>query len=127
MPKTREQRQKALQAKANQIIEDLLDWTDQTERPNLTQMEDKILALREQLRRAMLAELLSAQESQQPVAGGPCPACGRPLRFKGRRGVQVESRVGGTTVERGYSYCPVCRSGIFPPGSATEPDRSALE
>ena len=119
MRKTREQRQNELQAKANEIIRQLLDWTDQTDKPNLTQMEDEILALRQELSRTMLESILSAQEAIQPAEEEKCPNCGRPLRFKGRRTGQVESRIGTTDLERGYYYCPECGRGIFPPGSST--------
>jgi len=127
MKKGREQRQQELEAKAKEMIQELLDWTDQTDKPNLTQMEDEILALREKLSQAMLDSLIQAQESTHPVEGGNCPTCGRPLRPKGSREVHLESRVGAVVVERGYSYCPDCQSGVFPPGSAIEPDRSPRE
>ena len=117
MKKTREQRQTELQAKANEMIQRLLDWTEQTEKPNLTQMEDEILALREELSLSMLESVLSAQEASQPAEGGKCSNCGRSLRFKGRRTGQVVSRIGATDVGRGYYYCPECQTGIFPPGS----------
>jgi DNA repair exonuclease SbcCD ATPase subunit len=117
MRKTREQRQAELQAKANELIQHLLDWTDETDKPNLTQMEDEILALREEMSRSMLESILSAQEATQPAEGGTCPTCGQPLRYKGRRSAQVESRIGAADLERGYYYCPHCQSGIFPPGS----------
>jgi DNA repair exonuclease SbcCD ATPase subunit len=119
MRKTREQRQNELQAKANEIIRQLLDWTDQTDKPNLTEMEDEILALRQEMSRTMLESILSAQEDIQPAEGEKCPNCGRPLRFKGRRTGQVESRIGSADLERGYYYCPECGGGIFPPGSST--------
>jgi DNA repair exonuclease SbcCD ATPase subunit len=127
MKKGREQRQQELEAKAKEMIQELLDWTDETDKPNLTQMEDEILALREKLSQAMLESLLEAQESTHPAEGGNCPTCGRPLRPKGSREVHLESRVGGIELERGYYYCPDCQSGIFPPRSATGSDRSALE
>ena len=117
MKKTREQRQSELQAKANELIERLLDWTDQTDKPNLTQMEDEILALRAEMSMSMLESMLSAQEASQPAEGEKCATCGRPLRFKGRRTGQVVSRIGATEMGRGYYYCPECQTGIFPPGS----------
>jgi len=119
MRKTRQQRQIELETKTNEIIQQLLDWTEQTERPNLTQIEDEILALREQLSQAMLESVVSAQEATQPAQGERCPTCGQPLRFKGRRQAQVASRVGAADLERGYYHCPACGQGIFPPGSAT--------
>lgn len=119
MKKTREQRQTELQAKANEMIQRLLDWTEQTDKPNLTQMEDEIIALREEMSLSMLESILSAQDASQPVEVGKCDKCGRPLRYKGRRKGQVVSRIGGTGVERGYYYCAECQTGIFPPGSTT--------
>jgi DNA repair exonuclease SbcCD ATPase subunit len=127
MKKSRAQRQQELEAKAKEIIQALMDWTDATEKPNLTQMEDEILALREKLSQAMLDSLTQAQENSHPVDGGNCPTCGQPLRSKGSREVQLESRVGAVAVERGYYYCPACHSGVFPPGSAAGTDRSPLE
>jgi uncharacterized protein with PIN domain len=119
MKKPRQQRQAELERKANELIQQLLDWTEQTDRPNLTQIEDEILALREQLSKSMLESVLDAQEATQPAQVETCPTCGQALHFKGRRKVQVESRVGAAALERGYYHCPDCGQGIFPPGSAT--------
>jgi uncharacterized protein with PIN domain len=119
MRKTRQQRQAELETTAKEVIQELMNWSERTHKPNLTQMEDEILVLREKLSQAMLEGILQDQESAQPVEGGNCPNCGRPLRPKGSREVHLESRVGEVEVERGYSYCPHCQSGIFPPGSAT--------
>jgi uncharacterized protein with PIN domain len=127
MKKTREQRQHELEATAKNMIQELLDWTDQTDKPNFTQMEDEILVLREKFSRAMLDSLIQAQESTQPTDGGPCPTCGRPLRPKGNREIHLASRVGEVSLERDYYYCPDCHSGVFPPGPATPSGRSPLE
>jgi uncharacterized protein with PIN domain len=118
MKKTREQRRAELQARANELIEQLLDWTEQTEQPNLTQIEDIVLELRQELGESMVANVLSAQEAAQPVQA-TCPECGRELRTKGARPGQVLSRVGEIQLGRGYYYCPACQTGFFPPGSPT--------
>ena len=115
MKKTREQRRVELKAKADEIIERLLDWTDAVERPNLTQIEDIVLGLREELSQSMVENVISAQESVQPAAQMRCPTCGGEMRAKGRRPRQLESRVGEMRLERGYYTCPQCGSGIFPP------------
>ena len=119
MKKTREQRQTELQAKATELITRLLDWTDQTDKPNLSQMEDEILSLRGELGESMLQTVIAAQETDQPTAQPTCPSCGQPLEDKGRRSHQTVTRVGEVTLSRGYYYCPTCQRGFFPPGSAT--------
>ncbi len=120
MKKTREQRQAKLQAKANELINRLLDWTDQTDQPDLSQIEDEVLALREELGESMLHAILAAQEAEQPAAVPSCPQCGQPLEAKGHRPHQTVTRVGEVTLSREYYYCPACQRGFFPPGSATE-------
>jgi uncharacterized protein with PIN domain len=127
MKKTREQRQAELQAKATELITRLLDWTDQTDKPDLTQIEDEVLALRAELGESMLQTILTAQEAKQPAAVPNCPQCGQPLEDKGRRPRQTISRVGAVTLSREYYYCPTCERGFFPSGSATQPDRPPSE
>ena len=122
MKKTREQRQAELQAKANELINRLLDWTDQTDQPDLTQIEDEVLALRAELGESMLQTIIAAQEAEQPTVVPRCPQCGQPLEDKGRRPHHTISRVGEVTLSREYYDCPACQRGFFPPGSATEAD-----
>ena len=49
---TRAQQKEQLLAEAERLIEQMLAWTEQTERPNLTQIETIVLELRRQLARA---------------------------------------------------------------------------
>lgn len=116
MKKTREQRRAELAAKADEIIDRLLDWTEDTDRPNLTQIEDIVLKLRGELGIAMLENVVGAQGSVQPAGTVACPKCGRPMRYKGKRGKQVESRAGEVDLARGLYVCPQCERGLFPPG-----------
>jgi len=46
---------------------------------------------------------------------------------KGEKNNRVETRVGLMEIERGYFYCPQCKQGIFPPGSAVEDMGETLE
>jgi tRNA(Ile2) C34 agmatinyltransferase TiaS len=78
-----------------------------------------VLEVRQQLGQTMAAVVLAGQETQQPVENPQCPQCGEAMRYKGRKGKAVESRVGGLKVERGYYYCARCACGLFPPGRAT--------
>ena len=115
MKKTREQRQTELQTKATELINRLLDWTDQTDKPNLSQIEDEILSLRKELGESMLQTVVAAQEADRPSTQPTCPSCGQPLEDKGRRPHQTVTRVGEVTLHRGYYYCPYLPAGLFSP------------
>lgn len=119
MKLTRAQKEAKLRKAADEMVEALLAWDEANTAPNLTQIEDEILELRQRLGREMLSVVLAGQAMGQPVENPPCPACGTELRYKGHKARSVESRVGGLAMERGYYYCACCQSGIFPPGPAT--------
>jgi hypothetical protein len=119
MKRTREERRAALEAKAKELIDELMQWSEETDRPDLTQIEDKILKLRQTMSESMLATVIEDQESQQPVPGPNCPKCGKEMQYKGSKGRRVSSRVGELKLERGHYYCSRCKESIFPPGSAT--------
>lgn len=119
MEQTREQKRAQLQGAAEELIEALLDWDEENGRPNLTQIEDEVLGLRQRFGQAMAGVVLGGQSAQQPAVGEQCPQCGGELRYKGQKQKVVESRAGALEIVRGYYYCPRCRSGFFPPGRAT--------
>ena len=117
MKKINRAEQKArLMAKAEKLIDELLEWDEQTKRPNLTQIEEKVLELRKRMSAALAETVLEGQAGKEPVPGPKCPKCGKEMRYKGAKAVDVESRAGALKVERGYYYCPQCKESIFPPG-----------
>ena len=115
MKQTRAQKKAKLQATAEALIEQLLEWDEETPRPNLTQIEDAVLELRRRFGQEMALTLVAGQGGRQPGEAPGCETCGRPMRYKGEKQKDVESRVGGLEVERGYYYCGDCSSGHFPP------------
>jgi len=119
MKKTREQMQEKLEKKASEVIERLLAWNDQHETPDMTQIEEIVLTLREEIGLEFANELIAGQDKVEPVTGH-CQRCGQEMRHKGRKRKIVESRIGEIVVERGYFYCKECGGGLFPPGSAVE-------
>lgn len=127
MKRTREERRAALEAKAKELIDELMQWSEETDRPNLTQIEDEILRLRQTMSESMLATVIEDQESQRPVPGPSCPKCGKEMQYKGAKGRQVTSRVGDLKLDRGHYYCSHCKESLFPPGSATPGQRETLE
>lgn len=112
---TRAQRKEQMLAEAAQLIEQLLDWTEQTERPNLTQIETLVLELRRQFGKTLAEDAIAAQATAQPAAAPACPQCGQPMQPKGRKGKTVVSQVGDLHLERTHYYCPTCEGGLFPP------------
>ena len=113
---SREGKKATLMAKVEDLIDELLEWDDRTERPNLTQIEDMVLELRKRMSTAMAETVLESQEDKAPVPGPKCAKCGKEMRYKGGHKNQVESRAGSLQVERGYYWCPDCEQGVFPPG-----------
>jgi uncharacterized protein with PIN domain len=100
---------------AEVLIDELLEWNDQTQAPDLTQIEDVVLKLRKQLGEQMARAVIDAQDSQRPSPGPRCPTCQREMHYKAVKANTVESRVGSLSLQRGYYYCETCRTGLFPP------------
>jgi hypothetical protein len=100
---------------AEAVIARLSKWEETHRAPNLTQIEDEVLALRQQFGEAIMDAVLAGQEAQQPVQAPQCEVCGGEMTYKGRKVRSVESRAGEVEIERGHYYCPHCRSGFFPP------------
>ena len=115
MKSSRAQRKARLMNQAEAVIDKLLDWSDATPEPNLTQIEAIVLRSRKRLSEQMALEVINAQEAKRPVPGPQCPRCQQEMRYKGQKEVTVESWVGDLRIERGYYHCPDCKAGLFPP------------
>lgn len=116
MKRSQQEKKELLNRKAAELIEQLLEWEDGNPRPTLTQIEDEILHLRKELGKEMAKLVLEEQGTKAQAPGPNCPRCGKEMRYKGQKRDRVESRVGALEIERGYYYCPECRTGLFPPG-----------
>jgi hypothetical protein len=64
-----------LMKEAERIIDELMAWQAETEQPNFSQIEEKVLDLRRQLSEKMTAVTLSGQATVRPVPGPNCPEC----------------------------------------------------
>lgn len=127
MPRPRAELQAELEAEAAQLIAALLDWTEQTDAPDLTAIEDEVLKLRQQFGERLAAVAVAQQPTAEPLTV-KCPQCGRPMHQKKKRQRRrVQGRAGDVALSRAYYYCDHCRVGLFPPGSATESGRPAVE
>lgn len=102
MKRSPEQVRAELLAAAQAVIDELLAWERQAGAPNLTAMEDKVLALRQRLGQRLLEAVIEDQEARQPARPPSCPTCGAELRYKGQKEPALERRLGGIAMERGY-------------------------
>ncbi len=127
MKRSRAELKAALMQQAEAAIEQLLDFDEQTTEPTLTQIEDAVLKLREQISEQAALALIEGQPNTHPVPGPRCPACGREMHYKDMKGEMVESRVGTLPLKRSYYYCETCRRGLFPPGPPTSDLGEPLE
>ncbi len=116
---TRAEMKTQLLADAEATIDQFLDWVEQTEHPNLTQIEDTVLAFRRHLGKTMAETAIRAQDATHPVPGPRCPTCDREMHFKDDQSKTVTSRVSELDVHRSYYYCAHCQQGLFPPRPPT--------
>jgi DNA repair exonuclease SbcCD ATPase subunit len=114
--RARGQRKDKLMKCAEQVIDELLKWDEETERPTLSQIEEKVLELRERFGEELAGEVVEGQEAKQPVPGPACPECGQEMSYKGQKQVRPHTWVGEVQIERGYYHCQGCKVGLFPPG-----------
>lgn len=116
MARKRAEIKAGLMKEAEKVIDELLDWSEETAAPNLAQIEGVVLKLRQRLSEKMAQSVAAGQESVRPVPGPSCRGCGKEMRYKGILPKTVTSWVGEIKLERGYYYCDHCKSGLFPPG-----------
>ena len=116
MKRSREQIKAELMKRAEREIDRLLDWEEKAARPTLTQFENEVLKTRQALGEAMLAGVMTGQETHQPAEPVRCPKCGQPTENKGLQTKEVETRAGTLRLRRQYHYCAHCQAGFFPPG-----------
>lgn len=113
---TRAAKKAALMQRAEALIEQMLTWTETTPQPNLTQIEDLALDLRQQFGQALSESAIASQETVAPLALPACPQCGKTMRPKATKHKTVVARVGNLKLARRHFYCPACKRGFFPPG-----------
>ena len=116
MKRTREQIKAEMMKKYEQEVEALLDWQEKTDKPNLTEFENAILASRKRMSEATIKALLEGEQEREPERAPKCAKCGKEMADKGKREQVIETRIGTLRIERAYYYCETCGEGFFPPG-----------
>jgi hypothetical protein len=117
--KSRVEMKVELMQHAEAIIDELLEWHEANQQPDFTQIETKVLELREKLSVKMTCVTLEGQAAVYPVPGPHCPSCQREMRYKGMKDNTLGSWVGQIPYSRAYYYCDDCKRGFFPPGRTT--------
>jgi uncharacterized protein with PIN domain len=120
MKKDRRKLKAEFMEEAEALFDELMNWDEENPEPDLTQIEEIVLKLRKRLGEQLAQSVIQRQEKRQPAEKMFCPECDGGLVTKGEKGNRVETRVGEMRIERGYFYCPKCKQGVFPPGSAVE-------
>jgi len=114
MKRTRAEMRADLMRQAEVLVDELLDWNEQTSEPTLTQIEEVVLKLRQRLSEQMAMTVIESQEATRSVPSPKCPTCQVEMHYKDMKQDTVESRVGQLALNRGYYYCETCRTGLFP-------------
>ena len=80
MKLTHTQKEAKLREVAERLIQQALKWDEENKTPNLTQIEDEVLMLRQRFGQELAAVMVAGQESQQPVATPTCEKCKAQMR-----------------------------------------------
>ncbi len=116
MKRTRAQIKAELMKRFESELDQLLEWQEKANRPNLTQFENQIMATRKEMSIEMMRAMLQGEQAGTPVEAPVCPKCGKTMENKGKRPQVIETRMGTIQVERNYYACPECGEGFFPLG-----------
>lgn len=116
MKRTREQIKTEIMKKYEHELDKLLDWQESTDKPNLTEYEEAILASRKRISEETIKALLEGELELEPEKAPSCEKCGGEMEDKGKRPQIIETRIGTLRIERVYYYCEACGEGVFPPG-----------
>lgn len=118
MRHTREQKRAALLKAAEAMIDEFLNWEEQAEKPNLSQIEAAVLKVRRQMSERLAVVAIEDQDAAQPTEAPVCPHCGKRMRYKGQKARTVESLVGTLRFKRAYYHCNCSPGESFPPAES---------
>ena len=117
MRKTRRQIKAELVDEYEKKIDEIMDWQEEHPGFRLIELEERLVEVERELMGAIVEGVIEKKGSKQPVEAPECETCGKRMLNKGLKRKQVVTQVGDIEIERGYYWCPQCKSGFFPPGS----------
>ena len=107
---------------SEEVLTGMKEWRLQHPRATLTEIEaaldERLARLRARmLEDAALASVAADWDSAARATSPMCPQCGKPLQARGSHPRHVQTHGGQSlTLQRAYGVCPVCHTGLFPPG-----------
>ena len=105
---------------AAEVLTGFRAWRTRHPTATLTEIEDELDRRWYRLRARVVedAALRSAATDLSTTAARPvCPTCGEPMQADGREARRLTTTGDETvTLVRAHARCPVCGSGLFPPG-----------
>jgi hypothetical protein len=113
---TEEELRTRLLAKAEQAINNLLAEKPTDNAMTLSDIEQLVLRMGQQVQANVLKELAQASRAAQNADVPVCERCGSRMQRRGTRPRQVVTDVGEVTLDRAYYVCPGCGASLFPPG-----------
>jgi len=103
---------------ADEVWVGLAEWRARHPRATWREIEAALDERLAGLRARLLQDLALTSAAAEPATAAPpaCPTCGHPMQGAGRFTRHVTTHHGhDVTLQRGYTRCPVCRTGLFPP------------
>jgi hypothetical protein len=95
---TREAIRAKLQAEANEMVDELMGWSEKVEEPNLEHIAGAyrrdLAQTAERLSERAAELVIENQGASQPAETPLCPHCREKRRYKGQKERMVESRLG---------------------------------
>lgn len=117
----------ALMKRAEAVIEQLLGDKKPAEAITLAEIEQVVMRAGEAFKAGLTQTLVEVSAERPPAPEPVCPACGKPMRYKGHKPKRVVTETGEVTVERAYYHCAACQQGLFPPGCTVGVERQPLQ
>ncbi len=77
---THAEKKTALISRVEALVDQILDWEEGHSRPNLTQIEDQALSLRQRFGQALTESVIAGQENVVPLHLPTCAQCSKPIR-----------------------------------------------
>ena len=104
-----------------EVIDELKAWREQHPKATLQEIEAAFDEQLGGLRRRMLEDAALASQATEwettSSEGPSCPQCGARLEKRGKAKRILTTAYNQTLeLERRYGVCPVCQTGLFPPG-----------
>jgi hypothetical protein len=109
-------------ALSEEVLSGMKEWRLAHPKATFREIEHAVDERVNRLKARMLEDAALASDAQQwkaaPEGDQPhCPACQTPLQRRGQQTRRVQITGGqDVTLTRSYGTCPVCGTGLFPPG-----------